>query len=109
MISQVDPNELLTTAELREIYKFPTRQQVRQFLAYWAHQITVLKKGRLLLVKRGEFDAFIRRQRRLEIVRRIAQLDRQSLDTGTQFRDVHADESRHSTDESHPNLMGSAQ
>jgi hypothetical protein len=50
--------DLKTTAELADIYRFPTREACRMFLR--RHQIPYMRRGRVLLVDTRDVDAACR-------------------------------------------------
>lgn len=47
--------DLKTTAELVEIYRFPSREACRKFLAY--HRVPHIRRGRVLLIDTRDMDA----------------------------------------------------
>jgi hypothetical protein len=47
--------DLRTTAEIAELYRFPTREAVRKFLR--SHGVPYIKRGRVLLIDTRDMDA----------------------------------------------------
>lgn len=98
----------LTVPELREQYRFPSERAVRQFLVYHRADITVHKRGRVILVDEAEFDTFMTRKRRLEVKRRAAKLAgqlRYPKNAFGEIGDVHAAESSESVGLAHLNKV----